>query len=105
MVKKSYCRSCGHPAHRADCGVDDCGCIRYEPRPPRDPERLRTWIVRASFLVKNRWIEAEVRVKAGGLVGALTKGVRDAKLQALKPNTRVQQTKATVIPVRRGRRA
>ena len=39
----------------------------------------------AAFLVKNRWVEKEVKVKAGGLVGALTKGVREAKLQARQP--------------------
>jgi hypothetical protein len=99
MIKQPYCRHCSHPAHRADCGVDDCGCVRYTPRPPRDEARLRTWIVTGAFFVKNRWLEAEVRVKAGGLVGAITKGVREAKRQALKPRTRVAQTKVTVVPV------
>jgi hypothetical protein len=74
------------------------------PRAPRDLEKLRTWIVTAAFLVKNRWIEKEVRVKAGGLVGALTKGVREAKLQVVKPRTRILQTKATLVPVRAARR-
>ena len=58
----------------------------------------------AAFLVKNRWIEKEVKVKAGGLVGALTKGVREAKLQVVKPGTRILQTKATLVPVRTTRR-
>jgi len=74
------------------------------PRPPRDLEKLRTWIVTAAFLVKNRWVEKEVKVKAGGLVGALTKGVREAKLQAVKPRTRILQTKATLLPVRATKR-
>src|SRR6476620_8373803 len=97
-TRQPYCKHCGHPPHRADCGVDDCGCVKYEPRPPRDPERLRTWIVTVSFFVKNRWIQSEVRVKAAGVVGAATKGLRQAKLETLKPRARVQQTKVSVIP-------
>ncbi len=92
-MANAYCKNCGHPAHRADCGVDDCGCVKYVPRPPKDPERLRTWIVTASFFVKNRWIAGEVRVKAAGLVGATTKGLREAKRTVLKPNTRVAQAR------------
>ena len=98
-MSKPRCKHCGHPPHRADCGVDDCGCVHYEPRPARDPERLRTWIVNAQFFVKNRWIGGEARVKAGGLVGAATKGLREAKREALTPNTRVMQTKVTIVPV------
>jgi hypothetical protein len=100
MARQPYCKSCGHPSHRHDCGVDDCGCVKYIPRAPRDVEKLRTWVVTAAFLVKNRWIEKEVKVKAGGLVGALTKGVREAKLLVVKPRTRILQTKATLVPVR-----
>jgi hypothetical protein len=103
-ARQPYCKNCGHPSHRNDCGVDDCGCVKYVPRPPRDLEKLRTWVVTATFLVKNRWIEKEVKVKAGGLVGALTKGVREAKLQAVKPGARILQTKATLVPVRTTRR-
>ena len=58
-ARQPYCKSCGHPSHRNDCGVDDCGCVKYVPRPPRDLEKLRTWIVAAAFLVKNRWVEKE----------------------------------------------
>jgi hypothetical protein len=41
------------PAHRGDCGVDDCGCVHYEARPNRE-DRQRTWIVSVQFFEKNR---------------------------------------------------
>jgi hypothetical protein len=98
------CRHCHHPAHRADCGVDDCGCVRYEPidRAAREA-RLRTWLVDVEFFVRNRWVPApQQRVKAGGHGGAAMKGVRAAKQAALRPRQRVEQIKMTITPVRRG---
>jgi hypothetical protein len=95
----AYCKNCGHPAHRADCGVDDCGCVKYVPRPRRDPARLRTWLITASFFVRNHWIDADVKVKAAGAAGAAMKGLREAKQTALTPRTRVTQTKITIVPV------
>lgn len=99
-MAQAFCKHCYHPAHRAECGVDDCGCVRYEPRVGRDPESLRLWIVTASFFVKNRWMEGEARVRAAGLVGATTKGLREIKRQVLPPRTRVGQTQLTVVPVK-----
>jgi hypothetical protein len=100
----AYCKNCGHPAHRADCGVDDCGCVKYVPRPKRDAARLRTWVITASFFVRNRWVDAEVKVKAAGVAGAAMKGLREAKETVLQPRTRVEQTKITIVPVRGGAR-
>ena len=106
------CRSCGHSpdAHTksatnplGDCVV--CGCTRVKlPDPGARERRLRTWIVRVEFFVRNRWIAKEVRVKAMGQAGAAMKAVREAKPLALKPRTRVAQVKVTVTPVPRSRK-
>ena len=101
-----YCRHCHHPAHRADCGVDCCGCIRYEAvdRAAREA-RQRTWLVDASFFVRNRWVDApQQRVKAAGHGGALMRGVRLAKQAALRPRQRVAQVRVVVTPVPGGGR-
>ncbi len=97
-----YCRHCGHPAHRADCGCDDCGCVRYEPR---DRTRShRTWLVDAQFLTRNGWTpSAQQRVAAAGHGGALMKGVRAAKIAVLRPRQRVEQVRVTLTPVPGGR--
>ena len=98
----AHCRHCFHPAHRADCGVDDCGCTHYDPidRAAREA-RQRTWLVDADFFARNRWIVApQQRVKAGGHGGALMKGVRAAKQAALRPRQRVEQVKVTLTPVK-----
>jgi hypothetical protein len=105
------CRGCGHsgdahtksPANPlGDCVV--CGCMRFKVRAPQAREaRLRTWVVSAQFFVKNRWIAAEVRVKAMGHAGAAMKAVREAKRLALKPGSRVSQVRVTLIPVPRQR--
>ena len=100
------CRHCYHPAHRADCGVDDCGCIHYQAidRAAREA-RLRTWLVDAEFFVRNRWIAApQQRVKAGGHGGALMKGVRAGKQAVLRPRQRVEQVRVTLTPVKRSGR-
>ena len=100
MTKKPYCKNCGHPAHRADCGCDDCGCVRYEARPNRE-DRQRTWVVSVSFFEKNRWTpDKEVRVKAQGIGGASMKAVRQAKHDR-QSTKRVLQTRITVVPVPR----
>jgi hypothetical protein len=100
MIKQPYCRNCGHPSHRADCGVDDCGCVRYEAR--ADPEeRQRTWIVQIEFFEKNRWMPGVVvKVKAQGIGGAAMKAVRVVKHER-ESKRRVLQTRITVMPVPR----
>jgi hypothetical protein len=104
MTSQPYCRHCGHPSHRADCGVDDCGCTKYEPRLRRD-DRQRTWIVRVAFFEKNRWTpDVEVRVRAQGIGGAAQRAVREVKHQR-ESKRRVLQTRITVVPVPRGRHA
>ena len=101
MNKQPYCRNCGHPAHRGDCGVDDCGCVHYEARPDRGA-RQRTWIVWIEFFEKNRWTPAvEVRVKAQGIGGAAMKAVREAKHER-ESRRRVLQTRIVVAPVPKG---
>jgi hypothetical protein len=98
MIKQPYCRPCGHPAHRADCGVDDCGCVHYEPRPNRE-DRQRTWIVTIAFFEFNKWTaDKELRVKAQGIGGAAMKAVRQAKHER-ESSRRVLQTRITVVPV------
>src|SRR4051794_39950817 len=98
MIKQPYCKNCGHPAHREDCGVDDCGCIRYEARANR-ANRQRTWLVRIAFFVFNKWTpEKEIRVKAQGIGGASMKGIRQAKHER-ESTKRILQTRITVVPV------
>jgi len=104
MTKQAYCRNCGHPAHRGDCGVDDCGCVHYEARPNRD-DRQRTWLVSVEFFEKNRWMPpVEVRVKAQGIGGAAMKAVRHAKHERTS-RRRALQTRVVVVPVPKGRTA
>ena len=100
-----YCRHCHHPAHRADCGVDDCGCVKYEARDLAAREaRKRTWLVDVEFFVKNRWhVVPQQRVKATGHGGAAMAGIRAAKAVALRARQRVQQVKVTLTPVPGGR--
>jgi hypothetical protein len=64
--------------------------------------RLRTWVAKVEFFVKN-WIATEVRVKAMGQVGAAMKAVKEGKQLALKPRTRIGQLRVTVTPVPRSR--
>jgi hypothetical protein len=100
---KPVCQSCWHPAHRADCGVDDCGCVKYLPvdmdaRRARQPQ----WIVQVSFLVRTGWTrETEVRTRAKTASGAAFKGIREAKRAAVRPRARVEQVKVAVIPIKR----
>jgi hypothetical protein len=97
------CTACGHHSDAHDPNTGDCvqcGCVHLTlPDRSAREARLRTWIVNAEFFVKNRWIAKEVRVKAMGHGGAVMKGVREAKTLALKPRTRVQQVRLTLIPV------
>ena len=103
-MRLPYCKHCKHPAHRADCGVDDCGCVHYEGRDAAAREaRKRTFLVEVRFFVRNRWIESpSLRVNAGAAGGAAAIGIRQAKREHLKPRTRVVQTIVTVTPVRGG---
>jgi hypothetical protein len=105
-MRQPFCKHCKHPAHRADCGVDDCGCVRYEPRDLAAREaRKRTFVVEVKFFVRNRWVESGVfKVKAFASAGAAATGIREAKREHLKPRTRVAQTIATIVPVRGGGR-
>jgi hypothetical protein len=104
---KKICRDCHHPeeVHNVDRkGTCACGCIRLTPidRAAREA-RLRTWLVDVEFFVRNRWIAApQERVKAGGHGGAAMKGVRAAKVAALRPRQRVQHVRITLTPVPRG---
>jgi hypothetical protein len=101
MTKQPYCKTCGHPAHRADCGVDDCGCVKYEPRPNRE-DRQRTWVVRVAFFEFNKWTpDKEVKVKAQGIGGAAMKAVRLVKHERTSKR-RVLQTRITVVHVPKG---
>lgn len=104
-MRLPYCRHCNHPAHRADCGVDDCGCVRYEPRDLVAREaRKRTFLVEVKFFVRNRWIESgQLRVKAMAAGGAAAIGIRQAKREHLQPQTRVQ-TVVKAVPVKGGGR-
>jgi hypothetical protein len=101
-VKQPYCAHCHHPAHRADCGVDDYGCVKYEPRDVAAREaRKRPWLVDVQFFFKNRWIAAETqRVKAAGHGGAAMAGIRAAKKEVVQPRQRVEQVKVTLTPVK-----
>ena len=105
-MRLPYCKHCNHPAHRADCGVDDCGCIHYQPRDLAAREaRKRTFLVQVRFFVRNRWVESEqLRVKAMAAGGAAAIGMRLAKREHLQPHTRVAQTVVTVVPVKGGGR-
>ena len=98
-----FCASCKHNAHP---GVDctECGCCRYKDRKVLREARQRTWIVTAAFFVRNRWIEREVRVKAGGQGGAALKGLKLAKQLALRPRQRVQQVRLTLLAVPQARK-
>ena len=92
-----FCKNCHHPAHRADCGVDDCGCIRYEPKQRR--LRQRTWLVTIRFFERNRWMPAnEVRVQASGIGGAALKAVRQVKAERAS-RRRISQTRIDIQAV------
>ncbi|MGE5359807.1 MAG: hypothetical protein ACM3NQ_12390 [Bacteroidales bacterium] len=96
-MAEPYCKSCNHPKHAKDCGVDDCGCVKYEPR-VRKPAN-RQWVVKVSFLLKNRWTsEYQVRVKARALSGAAMQAVRAVRRDELPPRTRIHQAKLTIVP-------
>ena len=97
----SICRHCRHPKHRADCGVDDCGCIRFEPVDlEARSARQRPWIGQVSFLVRTGWTtKCEVRVRANGHSGAAMKAVREAKRLAVKSRAKIDQVKLTLIRV------
>jgi hypothetical protein len=103
VATKPVCQSCWHPAHRADCGVDDCGCVKYMPLDiGARKARLPQWIVQVSFLLRAGWTRTmEVRPRAKTVSGAAFKGIREAKRAALKPRTRAEQVKVVVVPVRR----
>jgi hypothetical protein len=105
-MTRPYCRHCKHPAHRADCGVDDCGCARYEPRDQAAREKHRRfWLVEVSMFVRNRWVEGPaLRVRAGGAGGAAATAIREARRQRLRPRTRVAQTIVKVTTVKGGQR-
>jgi hypothetical protein len=100
MATSPYCKNCGHPAHKADCGVDDCGCVRYEARRNRE-DRRRTWVVRVAVFEVNKWMpESEVKVKAQGIGGAAMKAVRLVKHER-ESKRRILRTRITVVPVTR----
>jgi len=102
VATKPVCQCCWHPAHRADCGVDDCGCVKYLPLDiVARRNRLPQWIVQVSFLVRTGWTrQSEVRARAKTASGAAFRGIREAKRAVVKPRARVEQVKVVVIPVR-----
>jgi hypothetical protein len=64
-------------------------------RPPREP-RGRLFIVTIAFFTKHGWTaDYEVRVRSGGLAGAIWKGVRQARREHLRPRTRVKQARVS----------
>jgi len=83
-----------------------CGCVRFEPVDlARREARKRLWLVGASFLVRRGWTKpVEVRVKAFGLSGAAMHGTREARRTSLKPGTRVQQVRLTIVALPKGGR-
>ena len=95
------CKNCSHAqyAHKGDCIA--CGCVKFEPRTPKDEALLREWIVEAQFFVKNRWIKGETRVRAAGPVGAIAKGYRLLKKELVKARARVAQHELKLIPISR----
>ena len=103
-VNRLPCRHCHHPQHADDCTI--CGCVRYEPIDlARKEARKRLWLVEATFLVRRGWTKpTEVRVKALGLSGAVMHGTREARRATMKPGTRVQQLRLTVVAVPKGGR-
>ena len=102
MQRNPYCRHCHHPAHAHDCGVDGCGCVRYEPVNHAAREaRKRLWVAQVSFFVRNRWVGIEVRVKAQAQAGAAFHAVKAAKRQALPPRTRITQVRVVLTPAGR----
>jgi hypothetical protein len=99
MPKSEICKHCHHPAHRADCGVDDCGCVRFEPLVRK--VRQRTWIVTVAFYEKYRWTpEVELRVQASTVGGAALKASRQARRER-QSRKWVLQTRIAVTPVPR----
>ena len=97
MPKTEICRHCRHPRHRADCGVDDCGCVHFQllERKPRQ----RTWIVSVSFFEKNRWTpDVGLRVQASTSGGAALNAVRQAKHDR-QSKRRISSTRIVASPV------
>lgn len=78
-----------------------CGCIHLEVRARREPSRQ--WVIEVSFLLaKGGWTRPyQARPFAFGLIGAIAKGVREAKKAEVKPRSHIKNTKvllATAIP-------
>jgi hypothetical protein len=107
LLPRVVCRDCRHmqEVHDVDGrGTCACGCVRLTPidRAAREA-RLRSWLVDAEFLTVRGWRKApQQRVRAGAHGGALMKGVRAAKLAALRPRQRVEQVKVTLTPMKGG---
>ena len=101
VTEYTPCKNCSHAqyAHKGDCVA--CGCVKFEPRKPKDEALLREWIVVAQFFVKNRWIKGEIRVRAAGPVGALAKGYRLLKKELIRPRVRIAKHELTLIPISR----
>jgi hypothetical protein len=89
--------------HAHDCGVDRCGCVRYEPVDLVAREaRKRLWTGQVSFLVRSGWTKpCEVRVRAMGHAGAAAAAVREGKRHSLARGTRVMQVRLSLVSVPR----
>ena len=95
------CKACNNRTYCEFC--NSCNLHGQEPpapemiRPPREP-RGRQFVVTVAFFTKRGWTtDYEVRVRSGGLAGAIWKGVRQARREQLKPGTRVKQARVSAI--------
>ena len=95
------CRACNNRTYCEFC--NRCNLHGQEPpspemiRPPR-PERGRLFVVTVAFQTKRGWsADHRVRVRSGGLAGAIWKGVRQARREHLKPRTRVMQARVSAV--------
>ena len=80
-----------------DCGVDDCGRIRYEPLVRK--VRQRTWLARVAFFELNRWThDRELRVHASTAGGAALRAVREAKRER-RSRRRTASIRVVISPV------
>jgi hypothetical protein len=103
------CKQCGHREDEHD-GANDCiarlsvaegkwvacGCVKFQARVKREP--TRQWVIVVSFMLKNGWTRPyEAKVRAFGLVGAVSKGIREAKCASVRPRARIKNTKVTMV--------
>lgn len=93
------CPQCSHHTKCANCGL--CNIHKDITRTGPRPEPTCEWLVQATFYLaaKQRTSKGEVRVRANGHVGALTKGFRELKRQLVKPRARVSSYQIQVTRI------